>query len=139
MKTLNKDQRGIAQVVLLVLVLVVVAVGGYGAWRVLDNKNNKTDSSSATPAPSNTEAQDACNNLYKDADLCKFASNDALVSAAYKANFTITDKDGKITSFESEQDGKGNSSVINKENGVETSAFILLDGDNYVKNVADGS
>ncbi len=141
MKKISKDERGIAHIVMIVLVVLVLAGIGFAAWRVMGSKKS-TNSASNTPAAvvaANKEAEDACNKLYDDKDLCKFASYANLTTESYRATFTNTDKDGKVTSFESSQDGKGNSSTISKEGNKEVGAFIMLNGDSYIKDPADGS
>jgi len=117
------------------IVVVLVAIGGVG---YMVYKNQKKSSSSASNTAATNAIGDECNKLYKDKDLCKFSSHYD-IKGAYTATFTSTDKDGKATEFTSAVDGKDNSSTTTKEGGKESGAFIMLNGDTYMKDEGDGS
>ncbi len=137
MKNFQKDQRGVAHLVLAVIIVVVVAVIAFAGWKVMQNRNGGVAGSIANTLAS-AEAQAACNKLYDDKDLCKFTTS-YNAKASYKATYITTDKDGKTSNMLMEQDGKENSSTVIKDNDKETSAFISLNGDTYLKDPTDGS
>jgi outer membrane lipoprotein-sorting protein len=140
----KKDQRGIAHLMLIILVVVVAGVIGGVAWRVSSQqKDNKANSSTTTATGSvkeNKEVEKACLSAIKDKDLCKFAANssfDFSNGVSYQALMTTIDKAGKKTVIDSSVDGKNNSYSVTKENGVELSSYILLNNVMYTKNAGE--
>lgn len=140
MKSLRSDQQGIAHLLLIVLVIVVVAVIGAAGWVVL-KKNKTTGSTSAgskTTVASSKQVATSCNQLYNDTDLCKFTAS-WNEKQPYKATFTSVDGEGKSSVMLVEQDSKDNSSLIVKDGNTVTMASITLNGDDYLKDMTDGT
>ncbi len=133
------DDRGIAHAAAIGLIAIVVAVVGFAGWRVMDkNKDDKSGTnSSAVSSAEMREIEKACNQEIDDKDFCKFASNFTFESS-YKSTITTTGEDGTSVT-EMETDGKGNSSMITKQDGKETGAFITLDNVSYYKDQASNS
>lgn len=133
--SLHKDSRGLAPLAIVAVVAAVLVIGGVG-YLVFAKDKDKDGTSSSVVA--NSEAEKACNDLYDDKDLCKFASRYS-AQAASKTTFTITGADGKVTTMNIDSDGKGNTSSVTKDGNTEVSAFISLDGNTYLKNTEDGT
>lgn len=137
MRKLNqKDQHGIAHLLVIVVIVVIVAVAGFAAWRVSSNKKTTTSSPTATVA--NKAVEDSCNKELKDKDLCKFASNFKLSGISYRSTVT-TVAEGKTTVMNMEVDAKDNSSIVTTEDSKETGAFISFNKATYVKDAASGT
>lgn len=138
------NQRGIAHLMLIVMVLVIGGAIGLAAWRVSsaqkdkDSSNNSSTSAVAN-VKENKELEKSCLSAIKDKNLCKFASRSSfdLNSLSYEATMTNTDKTGKKSEIISQVDGKNNTSMITKENGTETYAYVLLNGAMYTKNAGE--
>ena len=137
MKSLQKDEQGVAHLILIVLVIVVLAVIAFAGYKVMKNRAGGVGGTVANTLAS-AEVQSACVKLYNDKDLCKFTTS-FNAKASYKSTFTIKDKDGKTSTMSMEQDSKQNSSMVMKDGSTETAAFIILDGHTYLKNEADGT
>lgn len=131
---MRHDSRGIATVAIIAIVVVVLAVGGVG-WYIMQNKDDKTASVANSPAAE--EAKSACDDALGDEEFCKFAANFNSLGS-YKATLTTSGPDGNSV-LEMEVDASGNSSIVTKEGGKETSAMIYLDKVSYLKNSTDNS
>lgn len=138
-KPLYQNNRGIAHLAVIVAVVVVVAVGAAG-WYAYQNRDKDSKNESAADANSvvaDSKIEKACKKVYGDDDLCKFSSR-YTATGPYKATYANTDKNGKTSIMVMEVDSKNNSSVITKEGDTEVGAYISLNGDMYVKDMADG-
>jgi outer membrane lipoprotein-sorting protein len=142
----TQDQRGVAHLMLVILVVVVAGVIGGVAWRVISQqKDNKTNSSPTTAAGSvkeDKEVEKACLSAIKDKNLCKFASKssfDFSNGVSYQALMTTTDKAGKKTVIDSSVDGKNNTSAVTKENGTALTSYVLLNNVMYTKNAGEAT
>jgi outer membrane lipoprotein-sorting protein len=140
----KKDQRGIAHLMLIVIVLVVGGAIGLAAWRVSSAQKDKDGTSNSSVSTGNTAKEDkelakTCLAAIKDKNLCKFASLSSfdLNSVSYQAVMANTDKDGKKSEITSQVDGKNNTSMISKEDGKEVYAYVLLNGAMYTKNAGE--
>ena len=143
----KSDERGVAQLLLIVVIVVVVAAIGYVGWKVVSNKNSKNSTTtSSTPAQSASAnaaasaAQTACLAKYHDQDLCKFVAAEAAApfgKTALKMTMTGT-SGGTQGTWTLEQDGKGNSS-LSVDSGGQTINAITLNGQVYTQTTAGGS
>lgn len=125
----KQDQRGMAHVLMVVLVLVVVGVIGFAGWKVAGgNKKASTVTSTTTKDTEKVAADSGCVAAYHDENLCKFSTNADIEKLAYTATLTSTDTDGTAGTFTLKSDGKGNSSMSGLLNTVQ------LDGASYIKN-----
>jgi uncharacterized protein (UPF0333 family) len=135
MKTsLRKNSRGIAHIAILLVVIVIATIGGIGYY--VYSKNSSSAVSNATPAQK--QAADACNTLYNDKDLCKFASSYS-GKGPYKATFTNKDASGAttLTTFSVATNGDYNTKIT--QNGTEVTASTSINGETYIKDEASGS
>jgi hypothetical protein len=113
-KLLYKDERGLGQVVVIVIVLLVVGAAGFAGWRVVQNK--------MTPAAAKTTAGkavvSACMKIYSDKNVCNAAAvNSDFAKQAYTAVVTSTDAQGQASKITLESDGKGNTSFTTEAGG----------------------
>jgi len=135
-KSIRRDSRGMAHMMIIMAVVVIAGVAAVG-WYVMKKQDEKKTGSSSSLV-TNKEAESACKKLYNDDDLCKFSSS-YNGKGPYVGSFTTVDKDGKTSNFTTSLDASGNSSTVVSENGKESSAFISLNGDSYIKDESDGS
>jgi len=138
---LYKDSRGIARLKVIVVVVVIVAIGaaGYYVYNKTKTSNNPNLAGKTTAEKTAIkETETACMKAYNDKDFCKFASS-FNPTGPYKMTVVTTDKSGKTIAMAIEIDGKNNTSMITKDGTNETSAYIQLNGDTYMKNEDDGS
>jgi outer membrane lipoprotein-sorting protein len=140
----KKDQRGIAHLMLVVMVVLVAGAIGFVGWRVMSSQkdkdsNAKSSVSSASAVKENKQIESSCLTAIKDKDLCKFASRSSfdLNSFAYQADMSSTDKDGKKSEIISQVDGKNNTSMVTKENGAEVYSSVLLNNVMYTKSAGE--
>lgn len=127
-KRLQKNQNGIAHVLLALLIIVVLAVVGLVAWKVNDNRS--TASTSVDKA-----VQDKCMTEVNDKQLCKFAG--AFANATnYKVVGTSTDSTGATATMDLSYDSKSNISMVIKQSGQEQ-AIVVYGGVTYVKDPTD--
>jgi outer membrane lipoprotein-sorting protein len=142
MKKVGKnDQRGIAHLMLIVIIVVVVGGIGLVGWRVMSaqkDKDSGTKSSTASSVVSDSAALAACLKEVNDKNLCKFASGYKLDGVAYHAKFTTTGSDGTSTS-EMDTDSKTNTSMTTTQGGKELMASISLNGTTYIKDETSGT
>lgn len=127
MKTISKDQRGIANVAIVLIILVLV-IAGAGYYFV--SKAGKK--STLLKTEDQKTANEACMKVINDEDQCLFfAAN----NSSEEENMTIvmTGKQGQETyTWTVAYDGKGNShtKMSGKDMSTET---IMLNGDSYIK------
>jgi outer membrane lipoprotein-sorting protein len=125
---LQKNQNGIAHVLLAVLVVAVVAAIGLVAWKV---NNNRSTASTAI----DKVVQDKCMTEVNDKQLCKFAGAFANVTN-FKVAGTSTDSTGAAATLDLAYDSKNNISMVIKQSGQE-SAVVVYGGVTYVKDPTD--
>jgi outer membrane lipoprotein-sorting protein len=137
----KKDQRGIAHLMLAVIIVVVVGVIGLVGWRVMSAQSDKSTgskSSSVSNIVTDSAALAACLKEVNDKNLCKFASSYKLDGVSYHAKFTTTGSDGTSTS-EMDVDGKNNTSMTSSQDGKEAVASISLNNTTYIKDETSGT
>lgn len=128
-KEFQKNQSGIAHVLLGIIVVVVVAAIGAVAWKV---NNNRSKPSTAI----NKVVQDKCMTEVKDSVFCKFAGAFGNVGD-YKVSVNTT-AEGSTSVLELANDSKGNSSMVVKVNGQEQGNIVSYSGVTYSKDYTDG-
>lgn len=141
-KQFGTDERGIAHVLMFVLVIVVVAAVGFVGWEVMNHKQpakTKTplDAQTTGTKPSSSDAYAVCQTHYHDSSLCHFVSAETvqpLDKTAYKATLTST-QNGSNSSLVYEQDGKGDNALTTGD-GAAGSALNseTVNGVLYVQN-----
>jgi len=136
MRKIQKDQSGVAHLLMVVLLVVVIAVIGFAGYEV--TKKNKTTTKSNTVSNTTVASQQsACQQQLNDETLCKFDTNmSKLNTTSY--SFVMTASDGTNTSVTTmKSDGKGN-----LEGSIKTQGFnydiITVPKYTFVKN-DDGS
>jgi hypothetical protein len=146
-KSLRRDERGMAHLLLVVLAVVVLAAIGFVGWKVMNSKSNKpaTVSNSATTSGttgaassvSSTSTYTTCLAQYHDTNVCHFAEAAAaspIDKTAYKATLTST-QNGATSTITFSQDGKGNNSLSTSGGTSGTSLnSITYAGVMYVQN-----
>lgn len=86
----------------------------------------------------NLPTAEACTELVGDADLCRFAAvSEAAANSPYTSTTTSVSDSGKTTIVHTVAESPDRMRTIAQEDGRETSAFMLLDADNYVRDYAD--
>lgn len=128
-KKLQKNESGIAHVLLALMVVVVLAVIGVVAWKV---NNNRSTTSTAV----DKVVQDKCMTEVNDTLFCKFAGAFGNVGD-YKVTVNSTDQTGASV-IELANDSKGNSSMVVKVNGQEQGNIVVFSGVTYSKDYTDG-
>lgn len=134
MLKLSRDQRGVAHLALILLVVLVVGGISFAGWRVSQQKNGTKNAE--TTATNDRAAEDACNKVFKDKDLCKFTGNYAIDKLSYKLTLNSSGDEGATTTIML-NDGKGNSQVTSQTDG-QTTEFITLNNVSFMKDPADG-
>lgn len=129
--SLNKDQRGLTPVMIVVAVVVVAAIGFIGY------KVTQKDSVLSNATPAQKAVISECEKLYNDKELCKFAANSDIEKLSYQMVVTSTDAQGKTSTLTMLSDGKDNSQVNGTTEGQAYDA-ITLNGTSYVKDSSDG-
>src|SRR3972149_11712721 len=115
-KKFQKNENGITQVLLAVLVIAVIAAVGLVAWKVYNNR-------STLSTGINKVTQDKCTTVVNDKQFCKFAGVFANIGD-YKVTVNSTDKDG-VSNLELANASNGNSSIVIKANGQERGNIVV--------------
>lgn len=131
MPRLSTNQKGIAQLYVIIAVVVVLIGGGIVAWQATKKSTPNTPTSAAAKA-SNVSDSAACLKAYNDSALCAFANHTNITSQQYVAIGTATSATGTSSTFTVSNDGKGDSEVTYGSNGQEISS-ITLAGTTYVQ------
>lgn len=126
---LQKNESGIAHVLLALLVVIVLAAIGAVAWKVNDNRSTSSISI-------NKEVQNKCTAVVNDELFCKLAGAFGNVGD-YKVTVNSTEEKGTSV-VELANDSKGNSSMVVKVNGQEQGNVVVYSGVTYVKDYSDG-
>jgi uncharacterized protein (UPF0333 family) len=127
--TLNRNQSGIAHLMLILVIVVIAGVGGAGYY--VWNQSKDKESGSSAQSASDKEVEAECKRTIEDKDLCKMASN----SVFDKGNYVITitgSQDGQQLTWTIQNDGEN--SQLNMF-GMET---ITYNGDSYMKEASGG-
>lgn len=128
-KKFQKNETGIAHVLLGLIVVVVIAAIGLVAWKVSSNRSSSTTSI-------NKEVQDKCKTVVNDDLFCKFSGIFGNVGD-YKTTVNST-AEGSTSVLELANDSKGNSSMVIKVNGQEQGNVVVFSGVTYSKDYTDG-
>jgi outer membrane lipoprotein-sorting protein len=134
----HKNQRGLGQVLIVVLIVVILGVGGTGYY-VWSKQKDKTSSTGTTSQAlvSDQAVADACNKVLSDKDFCRFASNWKSLEN-FKSTLSTSGKNGSsIMTVEAESSDR--SKVVIMSEGKETAAYITIGDASYIKDVSDGS
>jgi hypothetical protein len=137
----TKNQTGLGQVAIIIIVLVGLAVVGLIVWSLTKsnkptNSTNTANTSSNHPNIAASPAESsACLQAYNDSALCAFAEHMDVATLNYEATGTATSSTGTTSSFTIQNDGKGDKDMVYSANGKQIS-YIILDGQTYIQ---DGS
>lgn len=135
-KSVNKDERGLGQVVVIILVVAVLAAIGVVGWKVTQ-KNKASNPASSSPVAKATNT--ACLKVYSDKTLCNAeAANLNFEKTAYTAVDTGTDAQGQTSKITVSNDGKGNTSVTMASSGQSYST-ITIGTATYTKSAGETS
>lgn len=137
MKTsINRDQRGLSHVLLVMLLVIVIGGVGFAGWRVLHK--DKQDKAIDKTATSNADA--SCLETYHDKILCNFATANAnFAKLSFTAVDNSTDNMGQSSQTTVKNDGQGNSSVSSQAGNSATNSVIIgkttyiKDGNAWIK------
>jgi len=131
--SIRKDERGTGHVAVAILAVVIIAAIGFVGWRVM-NKNNTAATNTSTPAAVVSNATEtACNKVYNDKNLCKFASSAAdFAKLPYTAVDTSVDAQGQTSSVTIQSDGKSNFSMT-AGSGATAYSTVEIGSTVYVK------
>lgn len=132
--SLQKDNRGLAHVVVVVLVVVVLAAVGFAGWRVMQDKDDSGDPVASEAAK---VAEDACKAEIDDKDFCKFASNWSSLGA-YKSVMESSSDEGTST-LTLETDGGEKTKMTTVADGQTVAEYISIGSSTYVKDLTDGA
>jgi len=142
---LRNQENGFAHVMLLAAMIVLVAVGGVGFYvignnkvKTLDKTAKNTPSSKAETQTANSNAvSEACENSLHDEDFCKFAGSwEGLTN--YKMIIDTTNSEGSST-VTLEKEGTDKNRMTTSINGKESSVYVTIGSDSYIKDETDGS
>ncbi|MDB5182786.1 MAG: hypothetical protein JWO47_570 [Candidatus Saccharibacteria bacterium] len=138
MLKINKNQSGMAHIMIIMVVVILAAVGGVGYYVTTKNKDSSpTKGVSKEQAASDKAIADACNKELNDKDFCKFAANWSDLKN-YKTTITSTSAEGTST-IVAETENADKSRVVTSSNGKEVAAYVNIGKDFYTKDEADGS
>ena len=138
-KKTQHDERGVAQILLVVFAVVVIAAVAFAGWKVADNKKSPASSSSSnnSSSKSNPTVSSGCVATYHDNTLCKFeASSTSFDKTAYTATLKV-DQQGTNSTMTLASDGKGNTK-LSTTSGGQTLNSITLDGNTYIQTGGSG-
>jgi len=134
---INNDERGMAHVMVAVLVVVVLVAIGLVGWRVMAKKNDKTPADKTTTVAAASAAYTSCLAQFHDTTLCHFAEAESakpIDKAAYQATLT-TDQSGTASTLVFAQDGNGNTSLTTSGGSAsEQLNTVTYAGVTYIKN-----
>lgn len=117
--------------ILALLVLGIAVVGG----AVYTTASRLQDTSRRSQLP----VDQACAELVKDEDLCKFASSSRSYTNTSYTSVTTTVQDGVTSLTTSEFENANRIRTVTQTNGQETEGLLLLEADNYARDYTDGT
>ncbi len=130
MKKLNKDERGIGHLALVLLIVIVVGVLGFVGWRVISQDKAKNE----TVKSATGDADRDCLEVYNDKVLCGFATNNAnFRKLSYTAVNNSADSMGQTTQITVQNNGSGSSSIASKAGNSQFNS-IVIGPTTYVQN-----
>jgi outer membrane lipoprotein-sorting protein len=128
MKKTNYNQKGIAHLLILVLMVAVVAGIGFAGYKVSTRQKTTTKTNAQPVKSAAVTADQTCLKQLSDADLCKFATNyNALDHTAYSMVMTSSDGTGTST-FKLSRDANGNDQGSFKSDSF---SYEVIDFGNY--------
>src|ERR1039458_3297201 len=140
-KRIRLDERGVSQILLVIVGVVVIAAVAFAGYKVANNHKATATSGTAkssTSANTTTAASSICLANHHDNNLCKFAGNStSFAKTAYTATLTQVQQ-GKTTTMTLKNDGKGNTELATTSGGQTLNA-ISLNGNEYIQESAGGS
>jgi outer membrane lipoprotein-sorting protein len=122
-KSVHRNQGGIAHMMLFLVVLVIAGVGAAGYY-VYNNQKDTTKNATSSAEQKVAEAE--CKRTIEDKDLCKMASNSDFDKENYVMTITGT-QDGQQFTWSIQNDGENSHSNML---GFES---ITYDGNTYMK------
>lgn len=125
-KQFKKDERGISQLLLILLAVVVLAGVGFAAYKV-KNKDDSTNSSTTLSKTDQKAVEKECNDQLKDKDLCRFMAN---WNGFSKYKVAITNTGSDTSSMTMTVDGANSAMHMEGEAAMDT---ITVDGTTYTK------
>lgn len=135
-KSIYKDERGLGQAVVIILVVAVIAAVGLIGWQVMQ-KNKTSNPASSSPVAKATDT--ACLKVYNDKLLCNAAAASVnFDKLAYTAVDTSVDAQGQTSKITISNDGKGNTSMT-MAGGAQAFSSITIGSTSYIKNSTDSS
>jgi hypothetical protein len=146
MKTVVKNEQGMAHLALVLIAVVVVAVVGFTGYKVAsknktgssNGSNTSTSSTTSGSSAASSAASDAtCLATYHDANICHFAANSNINKIAYEATLNTTDPSGSASTMTLKADGKGNTQLSGTGNGASLNS-ITLNGTVYTEDTSTG-
>jgi hypothetical protein len=131
----TKNQKGLGQVAIIILVLVGLVIIGLIVWGLTkSNKpSNTANTASNHPNISASPAESAaCLKAYADNALCAFAVHMNVSTLSYEATGTTTSSTGTESNFTIQSDGKGDKDMVYIADSKQIS-YIILDGQTYIQ------
>lgn len=110
---MQKDQRGLAHIAIILVVLAAAGIGGFAFWRVSSYKNNSdANGVSESDGSGNNSAtlSDECVAATGDENICRLGAISDLSKYSSEVTVVMEGDGGSITSVV-KYDGKGNSEV----------------------------
>jgi outer membrane lipoprotein-sorting protein len=132
MSKLSRNEGGLGQVFIYVLIVVVLAIAGVTVWQ-LTKKSSTTNTASTASTANNVAVSSACLKIFNDKTLCSFAEHTNIDAIAYIANGTaIEGTTGTQATFTVKHDTQNNSSLTYSAAGAQMSE-INFNGATYVQ------
>ena len=139
-KRIRLDERGVAQVLIVIVAVVVIAAVAAVGYKVANNKsksNSNGSTKSSVSANTTTAASSSCLTAYHDTNLCKFAANSTdFTKSAYTATLKVVQQ-GTASTMTLKADGKGNTD-LSTTGGGQTLNAISLGGNSYIQTNGTG-
>lgn len=134
MSKLKLNQRGLGAPLIILLLVAVAAVGGAGYYVFQKQKSD----TKLSQTPEQKQAEDKCNSLLDDEDLCKLASTYDM-NGQMKTTIVSTSPDGQTGTMVMESDGQGNSRFTTTSGGKVVGGFVYFNNTTYTQSPVDGS
>jgi len=133
---LQKNEKGITHLLLIILGVVVISGVAFVGWKVADS-HKSTNPTASSSSSKNTSTDSSCLATYHDNRICNFAAfSTSFNKTAYTAALTIT-QGGATSTATLKSDGKGNTELTTTSSGSTLDA-ITLNNVEYVQNNGSG-
>ncbi len=136
-KKIQHDEKGVAQLLVVLLAVIVIAAVAFAGWEVTKNHKSSPVSSKSSSTTASTTADSSCLTTYHDNNLCKFAANSTVFDKSAFTATLKTDQQGTASTMTLENDGKGNTKLTTTGGGQTLNA-ITLNGNSYVQTNSTG-